>query len=55
MAGGATTPGLVAAVSGAGGLGTLGAAYMSPEGIRRVIREVRKIPERPFAVNLFVP
>lgn len=55
MAGGATTPGLVAAVSEAGGLGTLGAAYLSPEGIREAIREVREITERPFAVNLFIP
>lgn len=30
MAGGVTTPQLVAAVSNAGGLGTLGAGYMSP-------------------------
>jgi len=34
MAGKATTPELVAAVSEAGGLGTLGAGYLSPDGIR---------------------
>ena len=55
MAGGTTTPELVAAVSGSGGLGTLGAAYMTPDAIREAIREVRSLTERPFAVNLFVP
>ena len=55
MAGGATTPQLVAAVSEAGGLGTLGAAYMAPEAIREAIREVRALTDGPFAVNLFVP
>lgn len=55
MAGGATTPRLVAAVSGAGGLGTLGAGYMQPQAIRDAIREVRGLTDEPFAVNLFVP
>ncbi len=55
MAGGATTPELVAGVSEAGGLGTLGAAYLTPDATRAVISEVRALTERPFAVNLFVP
>ncbi len=55
MAGGATTTRLVAAVSEAGGLGTLGAAYMSPDAIRGAVAEVRSHTDRPFAVNLFVP
>ncbi len=55
MAGGATTPRLVAAVSEAGGLGTLGAAYMSPDAIRGAVAEVRSLTDRPFAINLFVP
>lgn len=50
-----TTPELVAAVSNAGGLGSLGAAYMSPEAIREAVRRVRALTDRPFAVNLFVP
>ncbi|BCJ85062.1 NAD(P)H-dependent flavin oxidoreductase [Effusibacillus dendaii] len=54
MAGGPTTPQLVAAVSEAGGLGTLGAGYMTPEQIRSAVREIRKLTDRPFAVNLFV-
>ncbi|MGN7469880.1 NAD(P)H-dependent flavin oxidoreductase [Brevibacillus sp. SAFN-007a] len=55
MAGGATTPELVAAVSEAGGLGTLGAAYMSPRHIRDAIRAIRERTEKPFGVNLFIP
>ena len=55
MAGGPTTPRLVAAVSEAGGLGTLGAAYMTPEAIRTAVGEIRALTQRPFAVNLFVP
>jgi nitronate monooxygenase len=55
MAGGATTPGLVAAVSNAGSLGSLGAGYLPPEEIREAIREIRRLTERPFAVNLFIP
>src|SRR5215213_11199119 len=55
MAGGPTTPNLVAAVSNAGGLGSLGAAYLPPETLREQVREIRSLTERPFGVNLFVP
>jgi nitronate monooxygenase len=55
MAGGATTPALVAAVSNAGGLGTLGAAYLSPDALREAMRATRRLTDRSFAVNLFVP
>lgn len=51
---GSTTPELVAAVSAAGGLGSLGAARQSPEALRRDIQAVRALTDRPFAVNLFV-
>jgi nitronate monooxygenase len=54
MAGGPTTPELVAAVSEAGGLGTLGAAYMEPEAIREAVRSIRRLTAKPFSVNLFV-
>lgn len=54
MAGGSTTPELVAAVSEAGGLGTLGAGYLLPENIREAIREIRRRTSQPFAVNLLV-
>lgn len=54
MAGGATTPELIAAVSNAGGLGTMGAGYMTPDQIRADIQAIRSISDRPFAVNLMV-
>ncbi|OYD09069.1 NAD(P)H-dependent flavin oxidoreductase [Paludifilum halophilum] len=55
MAGGVTSPELVATVSNRGGLGTLGAGYLSPDAMRDAIREIRQQTERPFAVNLMVP
>ena len=56
MAGGRpTTPELVAAVSNAGGLGNLGAAYLSPEQLRSTIQEIRQLTDQPFGVNLFAP
>lgn len=55
MAGGPTTAELVAEVSDAGGLGTLGAAYLTPEKLREDISGIRKRTNKPFAVNLFAP
>jgi nitronate monooxygenase len=55
MAGGATTPQLVAAVSNSGGLGSLGAGYMAPGEIRQAIKKIRELTSRPFSVNLFIP
>ncbi|WP_335696751.1 NAD(P)H-dependent flavin oxidoreductase [Sporosarcina sp. P37] len=52
---GTTTPELVAAVSNAGGLGTLGAGYMKAEDMRKTIVEIKQKTDRPFGVNLFVP
>ena len=54
MAGGPGTPRLVAAVSNAGGLGTLAGSYLYPEPLRQAIAEVRALTDRPFAVNLAV-
>ncbi|TNY21970.1 hypothetical protein DMC30DRAFT_374926 [Rhodotorula diobovata] len=50
-------PKLVAAVSNAGGLGLLtGLTAGSPEQLRASIREVRKLTNKPFGVNLtFLP
>lgn len=53
MAGGPGTVDLTATVSNAGGLGTLGAAYMEPEALRIAIRDIRKLTNAPFGVNLF--
>lgn len=55
MAGEASTPELAAAVSNAGGLGSLGAAYSQPSAIRDMIRATRALTPRPFGVNLFIP
>lgn len=55
MAGGATTPELIAAVSNAGGLGSLGAGYMTANEIRDTIKQIRELTDRPFCVNLFIP
>lgn len=55
MAGGPTTPRLVAAVSEAGGLGSLGGALLGPDELRDRIRDVRALTSMPFAVNLFAP
>jgi nitronate monooxygenase len=54
MAGGIATPALVAAVSNAGGLGSLGCGYNTPDEMRLAIREVKKLTDKPFAVNLFI-
>jgi len=55
MAGGGDTPALVAAVCEAGGLGSIGAAYLSPGRIAETVQAVRALTDRPFAVNLFAP
>ena len=55
MAGGPSTPELAAAVSNSGGLGSLGAAYLSPKKIEEEIKRIRELTDRPFAVNLFSP
>ena len=51
MAGGATTPELVSAVSNAGGLGSIGAAYLSPEALLKQARRVRELTDRAFAIT----
>jgi nitronate monooxygenase len=53
MGGGGSTPALAAAVSNAGGLGFLAAAYLTPPQIAEAIAEVRKRTSKPFGVNLF--
>ncbi|MET8539340.1 nitronate monooxygenase, partial [Kitasatospora sp. NPDC004799] len=55
MAGGASTPELVAAVNRAGGLGFLAAGYRSAEALAEQVAAVRKATDRPYGVNLFVP
>jgi nitronate monooxygenase len=55
LAGGGDTPDLVAAVSNAGALGFIGAAYLTPEQIISTATAVRSRTTRPFGINLFAP
>jgi len=55
LAGGGDTPALVAAVCDAGGLGSIGATYLSPHQITATCAAVRARTDRPFGINLFVP
>lgn len=43
---------LTAAVSEAGGLGTIGAGTMPPEDVERIIEETKSLTDKPFAVNV---
>jgi nitronate monooxygenase len=54
MAGGSTTPELVAAVSNAGALGSLAAPLLAPATIVEQAKRIRELTSRPFAINLFV-
>lgn len=47
-------PELVAAVSGAGGLGAMGCHYLKPEQIQVGTAAVRKLTNRPFALNFLL-
>jgi nitronate monooxygenase len=55
MAGGPSTPQLTAAVSNAGGLGSVAGAMLRPDQLREAIHQVRDLTDAPFAVNLFAP
>src|SRR3954454_21915121 len=53
MGGGLSGAPLAAAVSAAGGLGTIG--ILDPAGLRRELAEARRRTDRPLAVNLLLP
>ena len=53
MAGGPTTPALVAATSNAGALGSFGFASTQPEAMQRDIEAVRALTLAPINLNLF--
>lgn len=55
LAGGGDTPELVAAVSNAGALGFIGAAYLTPDQIANAAASVLAKTSRPFGINLFAP
>src|ERR1700754_2311290 len=50
---GVSTPALAAAVSNAGGLGSLGVGAMKADAARKVIQETRALTKAPFNVNVF--
>ncbi|OLF34441.1 2-nitropropane dioxygenase [Psychrobacter sp. C 20.9] len=54
MAGGATTPELIASVSNFGGLGSLGAGMTAPDVLDSQINTIKTLTDRPFMVNLMV-
>jgi len=53
--GGVTLAPLAGAVSAAGGMGVLGATFLTPEELREEIAGVRRITDRPFGVDLLIP
>jgi len=55
MAGGASTPKLVATVSNKGGLGSLAAGYLDAAATRKLIQDTKALTNKPISVNLFVP
>ena len=52
--GGLSSQRLTATVSNYGGLGSFGAHGLKPEAIRNVIREMKALTSKPFAMNLWV-
>lgn len=50
---GTSTPALAAAVSNAGGLGSIGVAAMNVEAARKSIHDTRALTRKPFNVNVF--
>jgi nitronate monooxygenase len=50
---GVSTPEMAAAVSNAGGLGSIGIGAADPEAARKMVRAARTLTARPFNVNVF--
>ena len=55
MAGGVSTPALVAEAGAAGALGFLPAGYKKAAALRQEIDAVRAVTKEPFGVNVFMP
>ncbi len=55
MAGGITTPQLVAAVAKNGGLGSFATGYLKNNEILKGLTEIRALTDKPFSANVFVP
>ncbi|MEO6283146.1 MAG: nitronate monooxygenase [Dyadobacter sp.] len=54
MGGGFSTPELLAAVSNAGGLGSLGAYTLTPEQLLLADQTIKSLTDKPYNVNLWV-
>jgi nitronate monooxygenase len=54
MAGGITTPNLVASISNAGGLGILAGTRLTPEQIKEQINMIRSLTNKPFGINFLI-
>ena len=52
--GGLSNPRLAAAVSNAGGLGTIAMTWSEPDEIREGIRATRALTTQPFGINLII-
>jgi nitronate monooxygenase len=55
LAGGPSTPALVAAVCETGAFGFLASGYLTPAQLQEQLRQLRSRTRRPFGVNLFTP
>ncbi len=55
LGGGPSTPELVTEVCNSGCFGFLGAAYLPPSELEETLIKLKKLTQRPFGVNLFVP
>ncbi|MCE7011590.1 nitronate monooxygenase [Kibdelosporangium philippinense] len=55
MAGGPSTPELVAGAANAGAFGFLAAGYLTPEALAGQIALTKELTTNPFGVNVFVP
>lgn len=51
---GASTEAMVAAVSNAGGLGSLAASSLDPVALKAACQRLKAATDRPFAINLFI-
>lgn len=54
MGGGHTSGELVGRVSEAGGLGVVGASFLPPEEVERMVAEAREITSKPIGINLLL-
>lgn len=53
-AGGFCSPAVIAGVSNAGGIGSLGASLLSPAVLREQVGAIRALTDQPFLLNFFV-